>query len=750
MFRSRSLLWTVVAAALLLSACRDAKSLTARGDGFMAAKKYREATIEYRNALKKEPRLGEVRIKLADAYEALGDYDNAVREAQRGADLLADDSAVQLKTGQLLLTMGRFDEAKARATKILGKNPKNVDALVLLANSMAGLKEFDNAIKELEGAIELDPRRSLSYANLGGMLLRSGNRDDAERRFRSAIALDPKSVTAHVALANFLWTTDRQAEAEAALKDALALEPGNILVRRALAAIYTTSGRSAEAEPHLKAAADASKSPGLRVVLADYYISEKRTDDALRVLREVSKMPDGFGIAETRIAAVLYESGKKAEAHKTIDAVLAKLPTDPPALMTKGRFLMGDDKRDEALEKVRAAIAVDPRYAPAQYLLGLLSLPADPSSAIKAFNEVVKYSPRAVEAYLQLAQLHLSQGETAAAVDRAGEAVRYDPKNFVSHSLFARALLANGEIDRAAQEAQFLEASAPTRPEGPILAALVAVARKDLVGATKLFEKALLEDPDSIEALQGVVQLDLASNRKEKAKARVAAALSRDGKNSRLHLLSAGVASALGDAPGVERSLRMAAEADPSALDAYLGLGRLYASQNKLAEAQKEFEVIAAQQPKSIGAHTFVAMAMQVQGHTAEAEKRYQQILTIDPLAPIAANNLAAIWVEQNRNLDAALQLAQTAKSRMPERPEINDTLGWIYYKKGLAAMAVGPLLQAADKAPKNATIQFHAGLALARAGNKPEARKHLEAALALAPTFAGADEARQTLASLK
>lgn len=742
-----------VVALLVLSplvGCRDAKTLSARGDRFMTEKKYREASLEYRNALQKDPMLGDVRMKLAEAYYAIGDYPNALRECQRAADLLPDDTGAQIRTGKLLLLAGQYDEAKSRARKALDKNPKDVEAQILLANASAGLKEMGDAIKEMEEAIQLDPKRSLSYANLGVFLASSNSREDAERRFRSAVEIDPKSVNARLALANFLWTTDRPADAEASLKEALNLDPASVGAHRALATLYLSEQRSKEAEPHLKAAADASKDPGLRIVLADYYIAQNRPDDALQLLENVSKEPSGFVLAQPRVAALQYEHGKKEDAYKRIDAVLAKVPSDPPALMTKGRFLLGDGKREEALAKVKAAISANPKYAAAHYLLALLSLPADPTGAVKAFNEVVKFSPRAVDAYLQLARLHLSQGEAGLAVERASEAVRYDPNNLGAHELFARALISHGEFERAAREAQWLQAVAPRRPEGPLLSALVAVARKDLTGASKQFEKALAVDPDSFEALQGLVRLDLAASRADRARTRVRTALDRAPKNSRLHVLAADVAAAQGDLVGVEHALRLAVESDPATLDAYVGLGRLYVSQNRLMEAQKEFESVAAQQPKSIAAHTFVAMAMQAQGRASDAEQRYQQILTIDAGAAIAANNLAMIHLDRGTNLDVALQLAQTAKSHLPDRPEINDTLGWIYYKKGLPAMAVGPLLQATDRSPKNASYQFHAGMALAKAGNKAAAREHLEAALALDAKFAGADEARQTLANLK
>ena len=73
--------------------------------------------------------------------------------------------------------------------------------------------------------------------------------------------------------------------------------------------------------------------------------------------------------------------------------------------------------------------------------------------------------------------------------------------------------------------------------------------------------------------------------------------------------------------------------------------------------------------PKSVGASTMIGMLLEAQGKKAEAEKAYEQVLAIDSRAPVAANNLAWIYVASNRNLDQALQLAQTAHQTLPEEP---------------------------------------------------------------------------------
>jgi tetratricopeptide (TPR) repeat protein len=666
MLRSRFSIVLLLLALVVLASCgRDAKSSVARGDQFVAARKYHDAAIEYKRALQKDPKLGPARMKLCDVYTQLGDDGNALGECVRGADLLRDDMNAQLKAGQLLLRARRYDDARARARKILDKNPKHLEAQLLFANALAGLNDLDGALKEVEQAVALDPRSGVSYAHLGTILLSKGKRDQAETAFRNATAMDPKSVLAKLALANFLWTTERTTEAETVLKEALAIEPKNTVANRALAMLCLSSNRAAEAEPYLRAAAEASEGSGLRIVLADYYLYQHKTDDAVRVLREASKQPDGFAPAQTRLADIQYDQGRKNEAYDTINLVLKRFPNDAPALMAKARFLMGDGRRD----------------------------------------------------------------------------------------LFARALLAHEEVDAAAQQAQWLQTSPSGKFEGLLLAGFVALARGDTPGATKLLEKALTADPTSMEALSGLVEIDLASGRASQAKARVQALIARDPKNSRAYMLSARVADIQRDKTGLEQSLRKAIEADPSALDAYQTLGRFYASENRLAEAEKEFDAVAARQPKSVAAQTMVAMVLQAQGKTAEARKRYEQILTIDPHAPIAANNLAIIYLEQGGNLDVALQYAQTAKAGRPDQPEINDTLGWIFYKKGLTALALVPLQLAVDKDqtnPKKPEYLFHLGMALAKNGDDAKARTALQAALALDPNFNGAADARKTLASLK
>ena len=118
------------------------REFAARGDAYFQQQKFAEATIEYRNAIQQDPKFGEARLKLADTYMKLGQVGDALREYVRAADLLPDDVRAQIKAGQLLLLTQQFQDAQARADRALAKNPKSVDAQLLRATALAGMKRF--------------------------------------------------------------------------------------------------------------------------------------------------------------------------------------------------------------------------------------------------------------------------------------------------------------------------------------------------------------------------------------------------------------------------------------------------------------------------------------------------------------------------------------------------------------------------------------------------------------------------------
>jgi len=722
------------------------------GDSYFQQKKYADAAVQYRNALQEDPKSGEAHLKLAKSYEQLGALGNAAREFIRAADSLPGSVEPQVRAAAYLLLGEQFDDARARAQKALAIDPKNVDAQVILGNALAGLKDLDAALKQLEDTTKLAPASAAAFASIGAIQLARGNQADAEAAFRKAVETNPNLAAAHLALANFLWSSSRPDAAEASFKRAFELDPHNALAERALAAFYVARGRAREAEPYFKALADQESAPSftMKLALADYYVSTERPDDALRVLAPIAATKEGFAAARTRVAAIEFGRRNTDQARKVIDEVLAKDPKNVPALLMSADFLARQGKVDAAIGQARIAVLAEPTSIRAHYLLGtLLRSKSLVDEALSEFTEVLKLDPSVTAAQLQLAELNLAKGERAPALQFAQDAAKALPNNPVVQLDLARTLLANGDVARAGAIVSAVAAKYPSAAVVHSLAGAVALKNKDAALARREFLAAEALDAKDFEALSGLVVLDFAEKKPAAAKARVDQRLAQSPNDPRLLALAARVSTTMGNTAEAEQYLRKSIDVDPNYLGSYVILAQIYMGQKRLPEARSNLESIIAKRPDEVGPQTLVGMLYEAEGNRAEAKKRYERVLKIDPRAAVAANNLAFRYAQDGGNLDTALQLAQTAKERLPNAPEVDDTLGWVYYKKDLAGMAVPLFEQASRKQPENAEFQYHLGVSALKAGELSKGRKALEQAIKLGSDPAITAEAKKALAEL-
>lgn len=753
----RYLVTVVLMTALSIAACAKDPEVAKReflrsGDGYAAQGQHREAIVEYRNALQQDPMFGVARLKLAESYAAVGDRANAAAELIRAADALPADADLQVRAGNLLLVDRRFEDALARADKALAHDANHGGALVLRAHALAGVGRLEDAVTAVESAIAHDPERASSYVTLGAVQLVRGDQREAEAAFLRAVEADPSSVTARLALANFYLATGNQQATAAALEAAIKLDPGHLLANRALAYFHIGAGRLAQGERYLRTAAEAAPDASGWMSLAEFYMSQRRLDDARTTFERVASGNDArrASLAKLRLATLDFNAGRTSEAARLVDEILAADPSNTRAHAAKAELLAASGDVNGALASARRAVETDRGAAQAQYALGKVHLlRKDATEATATFTTALQLDPRLVPARLELAGMYLAAGRLAEAEQMAQSALDAAPSAPDVRLMRARIALARGDVPRAESLLRPLEQELPKSPEVMTAVAALELTRRQPARARAALDRALASDPGSIEALRLLTQIDLREQRAGVARARLAAAMQERPGDTELVLLAANAAAATGDFADAERLAKAAIEADPGALDAYAVLGRVYGRSDRLAEATAEFQKLAERQPKSVGAHTIVGTLLQMQGRADAARAAFERAIGLDANAAVAANNLAWMLAESGAELDRALQLAQMAKARLPGRPEVNDTLGWVLHKRGLNAEAVKPLEEAVAAAPDTAIYRHHLGMVYAAVGETARAREALSRALALDHQYDGAADARRILDGL-
>jgi tetratricopeptide (TPR) repeat protein len=370
--------------------------------------------------------------------------------------------------------------------------------------------------------------------------------------------------------------------------------------------------------------------------------------------------------------------------------------------------------------------------------------------AKKAFAEAARLSPTLVPAQIALSRLNLRDGDATSALSFAQQAVRSAPASIEARTAVVWALVGQKNIVRAQEELRAIAALRPNSPDLLVLQGTIDMMRKDPKAAERSFRKALEIRPESYEALAGMLQTQMVTGNLAAAREAAEAAVARAPSNAATLVLAARTYYQARQFDRAEQSLRKALDIDPQQLDAYALLGQIYIVQRRTDQAITEFDELSRRQSNPVSAHTIVGMLLQAANRRADAKARYRTVLALDPSAAVAANNLAWLQVEDGENLDVALQLAQTSKSRLPDSPEVSHTLGYIYYLKGLYPSAIEALRLSIEKQPGVALYHHHLGMAYAKSGKVALARQSLDRALRLDGSFSGADEARATLASLK
>jgi tetratricopeptide (TPR) repeat protein len=297
---------------------------------------------------------------------------------------------------------------------------------------------------------------------------------------------------------------------------------------------------------------------------------------------------------------------------------------------------------------------------------------------------------------------------------------------------------------------------APQSAVGYIQMGNLKLLQKQYIDAGKAFQQALDRDPNSNDALSGLMNTYLAQNQTDKVIAAANAQIAKSANNSAFYdLLGTVLFNSKKDLDGAEAAFTKAAQLDKNNSDALLKLGQVQVAKGSADQALATYKRSLQDNPHEAMFYILMGELYEHKQDWANAKDAYQKALEIKPENPLASNNLAYVMLQSGGNVDMALSLAQTARRGMPDSPYAADTLGWILYQKGAYQSAVDLFQEALklgekSKTPDDATVHYHLGLAYEKTGKNDLARQHLERVLKIDPNYSQAADVKKQLSQLK
>ena len=174
----------------------------------------------FQSALAADSEYAEAHAALADAYRRLGNQDLGKRHAKRAVllDPGSADARVQLA---IALMQHDWDWAAAgrQLERALELDPRSAKAHHVSASRSAIVGDLQAALDHMDSALRLDPVSTLLRADYGWFLYFAGHHDEAIAHCRAALDLDPKHIASHLCIARAAETSsDFPAAAESMLR----------------------------------------------------------------------------------------------------------------------------------------------------------------------------------------------------------------------------------------------------------------------------------------------------------------------------------------------------------------------------------------------------------------------------------------------------------------------------------------------------------------------------------------------------
>lgn len=336
------------------------------------------AAAFYLAALKRDPKNSDLLDRVFLALVVDGNIDEAVKYAERVAQIDKNDRVARLVLGVHALQVKRYASARRELTQSVRGPITDLTATLLSAWSQAGAGDSKNAVSAIDRLSGPDWYAIFKDLHAGMILDMAGNQKEAGKRFEQAYKLDSSALRVVEAYAS--WLSRNRSP-----KDALAVYgafdktlPNHPLVVEAMAKLKAgeklkplaanAQAGAAEALYGLGASLGRRGGEDLGLVylqlslylapnhplallsLADLYEALKKPELAIKVYERVPPGSPLHRNAAIQMASDLDALDRTAEAEKHLQALVKQRPDDLEAIMALGNVLRGHKKFAECAD----------------------------------------------------------------------------------------------------------------------------------------------------------------------------------------------------------------------------------------------------------------------------------------------------------------------------------------------------------------------------------------------------------------
>ena len=709
------------------------------------------ALVQFRRALLANPRDPESHYEAGLAYLAMHDAAAAFTQLSAAVQLRPDFRDAREKLAELYASTHHQEfvgEANRIASSLLATDARDPALLNLVAITELELGERDKALMHLKTAVDDAPAYLRSYLNLAAVQASEGRFSTGIGTLEIACREAPDSALVAIAMARTYGLMHDLDSSEREFRRAEALDSGKSSRIRAdalegLASILVARGNKAEAAATYRKLAgmpDGSR----RFAFGQYLLDAGQYDEAAAEFRRLFEQNPSNRDARTRLIGALRASGRTRQIQSLVSEALTRNPKDIEALLERGRLELEEGQTARAMEDVRLVIASGSNLVAAHLLLArIYSLRQSEKMVREELDAALRLNPSLLGARLELAQSYLHANNADAALETLRMAPQSQRESLPVVLCRNAAFLAQGNDDIVAS---LLPGQIARFHHPDLLLQNVSLLRKTgwLEQSRRAIAEALSAGANLTRAYELLAGTYEDEHRPEKALDALRTAAVKYPAEAGLQLA---LARRLADArmlPEARQAYTAAASSSEYFESATVGLAELEIADRHPAIALALAQSILRRASRSVAGLLAAAVANVASGDERGAISFYQRVLEADPDNVRALNDLAWLLGNDASRLDEALGYARRAAQVQPGNSTVNDTLGWLLYRRGFHNSAIRHLETAVGSAGGSSAMhRYHLAIAYASAGDRIRAAAEYRKAWTLDRNMAEASHAR-------
>ena len=392
-----------------------------------------KAIVDLQFASSQMPENFVLRFNLGRALLKKNRVEEAKAQFQESIKLRLDYVPPRFALAQIQLTQGDNVAALASGRDILGLQPNDVSAQMIVASAVTAMGQVGPAIAILENILKEHPELNDAKYQLAFNYFQQKRPADAEKLFSELYKSNPPDLRGMMGLTEIYMSQGKFDTALAMLKKELDLHPGQTNLKVAYGNVAVRKGDYLEAIKVYQDLVKLNPQDGqtyVRMGIAYRQSGDiKQAESNLR--RAVELLPDNAN-ASFELAMLLHTQGDPVKARPFYENVLKLQPTNEIVLNNLA-FIVAEEGKDldYALRLAQRAMAKNPNDANIGDTVGWIYIKKNlPDSAIPIFNEIISKSagqPNSSVYLYHLAVAHAQKGDKAAANKALDEAMKANP-----------------------------------------------------------------------------------------------------------------------------------------------------------------------------------------------------------------------------------------------------------------------------------------------------------------------------------